>query len=234
MLMENILKKACGFTPSMVANEMLPGATAVYLTGHLFFAIQGTLLSRSTRSPVTALPQGINIVTFFAFSQLIMVPAYNSAIRDGAEAEVAGRAAYDSGLCACVLLALLELCGLLFVETLRANIPRAAMLSAIAGVSLTYIAMGFAVQVHAISPHLPSLPQPSLTYIAMGFAVQIFAAPGTALVSMLLMLLFYGGQVGISPQISPCSPRISLDLPVISPHLPILSNLLAARPSWFR
>ena len=208
MLMENILKKACGFTPSMVANEMLPGATAVYLTGHLFFAIQGTLLSRSTRSPVTALPQGINIVTFFAFSQLIMVPAYNSAIRDGAEAEVAGRAAYDSGLCACVLLALLELCGLLFVETLRANIPRAAMLSAIAGVSLTYI--------------------------AMGFAVQIFAAPGTALVSMLLMLLFYGGQVGISPQISPCSPRISLDLPVISPHLPILSNLLAARPSWFR
>ena len=35
----------------------------------------------------------------------------------------------------------------------------------------------------------------SLTFIAMGFAVQIFAAPGTAMVSMLLMLLFYGGQV---------------------------------------
>ena len=50
-----------------------------------------------------------------------------------------------------------------------AHIPRAAMLSAIAGVSLTFI--------------------------ALGFAVQIFAAPATAMVSMLLMLLFYGGQV---------------------------------------
>ena len=35
----------------------------------------------------------------------------------------------------------------------------------------------------------------SLTFIAMGFAVQIFAAPATALVSMLLMLMFYGGSV---------------------------------------
>ena len=38
----------------------------------------------------------------------------------------------------------------------------------------------------------------SLTFMAMGFAVQIFAAPATAVVSMLLMLLFYAGQVGAS------------------------------------
>ena len=58
----------------------------------------------------------------------------------------------------------------LFVEQLRTHIPRAAMPSAIAGVSLTFI--------------------------ALGFAVQIFAAPATAMVSMLLMLLFYG-DVGL-------------------------------------
>ena len=169
MLMEKLLKASCGFSQAMLIDELLPGAAAVYLCGHAFFAAQGALLSQRTRSPVTALPQGINIVTFFAFSQLIMAPTYASALRDGAEVDVAARAAYDAGLCACVLLALLELVGVLFVETLRTNIPRAAMLAAIAGVSLTYI--------------------------AMGFSLQIFAAPGTAMVSMLLMLLFYGGQV---------------------------------------
>ena len=51
----------------MVTQEMLPGGAAVYISGHAFFAVQGTLLSRKTGAPVTALPQGINIVTFFAF-----------------------------------------------------------------------------------------------------------------------------------------------------------------------
>ena len=169
MLMDNLLKKTCGLTGSMLTTEMMPGAAAVYLCGHAFFAVQATVLSRRTRAPVTALPQGINIVTFFAFSQLIMAPTYNDKLRSGASTEEAARYSYDTGLCACMLLAVLELVGVLFAEVLRANIPRAAMLSAIAGVSLTYI--------------------------AMGFAVQIFAAPGTAMVSMLLMLLFYGGQV---------------------------------------
>ncbi len=131
--------------------------------------MQGTLLSRRTRQPVTALPQGINIVTFFAWSNLIMAPVYRMALQRDTPAEAAARKAYDAGLCACLLLGLLELAGVLFVETLRSAIPRAAMLSAIAGVSLTFM--------------------------AMGFAVQIFAAPATAIVSMLLMLLFYAGQV---------------------------------------
>ena len=98
---------------------------------------------------MTALPQGINIVTFFAWLQLIMAPTYRLMVHDGADPAVAARAAYDNGLCSCVLLAVLELVGVLFVENLRQSIPRAAMLSAIAGVSLTYIAMGFAVQIFA-------------------------------------------------------------------------------------
>ena len=169
MLMERLLRSSCGFTSSMVTQEMLPGGAAVYISGHAFFAVQGTLLSRKTGAPVTALPQGINIVTFFAFSQLIMAPTYRNALREGATQDEASRESYNHGLCACVLLGGLELIGVLFVEQLRTHIPRAAMLSAIAGVSLTFI--------------------------ALGFAVQIFAAPATAMVSMLLMLLFYGGQV---------------------------------------
>ena len=117
---------------------------------------QGTILSRRTRAPVTALPQGINIVTFFAFSQLIMAPTYDAAIRAGDTPEQAARLAYDTGLCSNVLLAALELIGILFVEFLRAHIPRAAMLAAISGVALTYIAMGFMVQVHPLPSYHPT------------------------------------------------------------------------------
>ncbi|KOO28176.1 membrane protein, partial [Chrysochromulina tobinii] len=169
MLIERVLRATCGMTSETLHNQLLPGSTVMIVLGHLFFAVQGTLLSRRTRQPVTALPQGINIVTFFAWSTLIMAPVYRTALQRSVTAAVAARKAYDAGLCACLLLGLLELVGVLFVETLRSVIPRAAMLSAIAGVSLTFM--------------------------AMGFAVQIFAAPATGIVSMLLMLLFYAGQV---------------------------------------
>ena len=169
MLIERVLRATCGMTSETLHNQLLPGSTAMIVLGHIFFAVQGTLLSRRTRQPVTALPQGINIVTFFAWSTLIMAPVYRTALQRNVPAAVAARKAYDAGLCACLLLGLLELVGVLFVGTLRSVIPRAAMLSAIAGVSLTFM--------------------------AMGFAVQIFAAPATGIVSMLLMLLFYAGQV---------------------------------------
>ncbi|KAL1528475.1 hypothetical protein AB1Y20_009819 [Prymnesium parvum] len=169
MLFETILCKSCGFTLTMIAEEVLPGATSSYFFGHLFFAIQATHLSRKTRNPVTALPQGINIVTFFAFTQLIMAPEYKRQLKSGVGTDQAARGAYNTGLAACFILGCLEMLALPFVNSLRKLIPRAAMLAAIAGVSLTFI--------------------------TMGFAVQVWAAPGTALVSMLLMLHFYAGNV---------------------------------------
>ena len=78
--------------------------------------------------------------------QLIMAPEFNRRLRLGDETAVAARGAYDTGLAACFLLGSLEMLALPFVDSIRKLIPRAAMLAAIAGVSLTFIAMGFAVQ----------------------------------------------------------------------------------------
>lgn len=218
MLFEKIMTASCGFSAQMLAQELMPGAASVYLLGHFFFALQASRLTRKSKNPVTALPQGINIVTFFAFTQarppppsmfarvvcpgapaepvqprrsrlpvptacscssrglpsrrgrqLIMAPEYALAIGGGASDVEAARLSYDAGIASCFLLGCLELLGVPFVNQLRQMIPRAAMLAAIAGVSLTFI--------------------------AMGFAVQIWAAPGTAMVSMLLMLIFYAGNV---------------------------------------
>ena len=78
--------------------------------------------------------------------QLIMAPEFNRRLRLGDETADAARGAYDTGLAACFLLGSLEMLALPFVDSIRKLIPRAAMLAAIAGVSLTFIAMGFAVQ----------------------------------------------------------------------------------------
>ena len=211
MLIERVLRATCGMTSETLHNQLLPGSTAMIVLGHIFFAVQGTLLSRRTRQPVTALPQGINIVTFFAWSTLIMAPVYRTALQRNMPAAVAARKAYDAGLCACLLLGLLELVGVLFVGTLRSVIPRAAMLSAIAGVSLTFM--------------------------AMGFAVQIFAAPATGIVSMLLMLLFYAGQVKLpfkiprTPEACMCSPRRALS-PQVKLPFKIPGGVLAVTVGW--
>lgn len=78
MLFETILRKSCGFTHAMLSEELLPGAAASYVSGHLFFAIEATRLSRKSKSPVTGLPQGTNIITFFAFTQVRPWWAYPS------------------------------------------------------------------------------------------------------------------------------------------------------------
>ena len=169
LLLDKLLSESCGFDAEMLRSELLPGVASVYFFGHLFFALQGTRLAQKTGRPVTAFPQGVNIVPFFAFTQLIMAPTYREQLQAGAPPDVAARRAYDTGLAAAAVFALLELIGVPFVDTLRRMVPRAAMLSAISGVSLTFI--------------------------SMGFAVEIFAAPGTALVPWLLMLVFYGGGV---------------------------------------
>ena len=68
--------------------------------------------------PVTAFPQGVNIVPFFAFTQLIMAPTYREQLQAGAPPDVAARRAYDTGLAAAAVFALLELIGVPFVDTL--------------------------------------------------------------------------------------------------------------------
>lgn len=165
VLTERLLSSTCGFSAETLQGQILPGIAMIYVLGHVFFAREAAVTGRLA----TACPHGVNIVSFFAFSQLIMAPAYQTALAAGAAVDAAAAKAHDAGLCACFLMAMLELVSVPLSERLRNIIPRAAMLSAIAGVSLTFI--------------------------AMGFAVQIWAAPGTAIVPMLLMLIFYGGQV---------------------------------------
>ena len=77
--------------------------------------------------------------------------------------------AMDVGVFACFVTGLLEMGFAFCVDPLRRIIPRAALLSCLAGVSISFI--------------------------SMGFAFEIFAHPVTALPALFIILAAYGSEI---------------------------------------
>jgi adenine/guanine/hypoxanthine permease len=161
LLIATLCPLVCGFSVEFVSSRILPGAAVSILVGNLFYAWQARQLMKKTgRNDVTALPYGINTVSLIAFIFLIMGPIY----RETGRADLA----WQAGLGACFFSALMEMAGALVGHKLRCWTPRAAMLSALAGIAITFI--------------------------SMGFVFQIFASPAIALIPMLLILIFYASR----------------------------------------
>lgn len=152
----------CGIPAAEVTARILPGAALSILAGNFFFAWQGWRLARREgRDSVTAMPYGINTVSLFAFLVFIMGPVY----RQTQDAQLAWKA----GLFACFLSGLMEILGAFAGHALRRHAPRAALLSSLAGIAITFI--------------------------AMGFVFQIFATPSLGLLPMLLILICYASRL---------------------------------------
>ncbi len=133
-------RAVCGFSPELINGRILPGAAVSILVGNLFYAWQARRLARQTgRANVTALPYGINTPSVFAYILLIMGPVYQET-RDP-------QLAWRAGLLACFLSGVMETAGAFAGDWLRRHTPRAALLSALAGIALTFIAMGFLLDV---------------------------------------------------------------------------------------
>lgn len=131
-----------GFDDALVAGHILPGAALSVLVGNLYYAWQAHQLARETgRDDVCALPYGINTPSVFAFVFLVMLPAKLAATAAGV-ADPA-RVAWQAGLAACFGSGLIELAGAFLAGPIRRLAPRAALLSTLAGVALTFIALGF-------------------------------------------------------------------------------------------
>ncbi|MBX7158182.1 MAG: NCS2 family permease [Verrucomicrobiae bacterium] len=150
MVIATLCPVLCGLPIDFVTTHILPGAALSILAGNLFYGWQARRLARKTnRNDITALPYGINTPTVFAYIFLIMAPIY----RATNNADLAWRA----GLFACLLSGIMEILGAFCADWLRRHTPRAALLSALAGVAITFIAMGFIFQIFA-SPALAILP----------------------------------------------------------------------------
>jgi AGZA family xanthine/uracil permease-like MFS transporter len=162
LLIFTLCPLVCGISAAEVAAKILPGAALSILAGNFFFAWQAwKIAKREGRDDVTAMPYGINTVSLFAFIFFIMAPVY----RQTNDASLAWKA----GLFACFISGVMELGGAFVGDVLRRNAPRAALLSSLAGVAITFI--------------------------AMGFVFQIFATPALGLLPMLLIIVCYAARL---------------------------------------
>ncbi len=150
MLIGILCRFVCGFPAGIVTKTVLPGAAVSILIGNLFYGWQArTAAVRSGRHDITALPFGINTPSLVAYVFLIMGPVY----RETGE----WRLAWQAGLFATLWSGIMEAAGAFAGDWIRRHTPRAALLSALAGIAITFIAMGFILQIFA-SPLIAVLP----------------------------------------------------------------------------
>lgn len=162
MVIATLGAAVCGFDSNLIHRRILPGAAVSILVGNLFYAWQARKLAlKSGQKNVTALPFGINTPSVIAYIFLIMGPVYQETHN--------ATLAWQAGLFACFMSGVMETAGAFVGDWLRRHTPRAALLSALAGIAITFI--------------------------AMGFVFQIFASPVIAIVPMLLILINYASGI---------------------------------------
>lgn len=148
LVIVSLCRHVLDFPDALIYGRVLPGVAVSLLMGNVFYALQAKKLAEQTgRSDICALPYGINTVSLFAFIFLVMLPAKLAAQEAGA-ADPA-RVAWQAGLLACLGSGLIEFGGAFFAERLRKATPRAALLSTLAGIALSFIALGFLFRTYA-------------------------------------------------------------------------------------
>lgn len=136
----SLCSAVCGLPDDLIYGRILPGTAAAVILGNLFYAWQAKrLMDRTGRNDVTALPYGINTPSVFAYIFLVIAPVY----RQTGDPELA----WKVGLVACAGSGVIELAGAFVAEKIRRHTPRAALLSTLAGIAVTFIAMDFALRI---------------------------------------------------------------------------------------
>ena len=139
-----------GYPAELIFGKILPGVGVSLLVGNLAYAVQAYQLGqREGRSDCTALPYGINTVSLFAYIFLVMLPVKLAALSSGLDEASAVQLSWEAGLMACLGSGLLEAGGAFVADALRHWLPRAALLSTLAGIALGYISLGFLLQTYA-------------------------------------------------------------------------------------
>lgn len=122
-----------GFPASIVFGKVIPGAAVAVIVGNLYYAYMAKRLAeKEGRTDVTALSYGISTPVMFVFLFGVLVPAHALTGDYELAWKIAVAAAFLSGL----VEALVSFSG----NWIRARLPRAALLGAIAGVALTFVA----------------------------------------------------------------------------------------------
>ena len=205
ILIVSLCRELIHLPDAYIFSRILPGAAISILVGNFFYAWQARQLARETgREDVTALPYGINTVSLFAYIFFIMLPIYQET-KDPIWA-------WKVGLVACFLNGFIEIVGAFIAEPVRRMTPRAALLSALAGIAITFISMDFSFRIFA-QPVIAVLPM-ALIFLSY-FSHQRFplALPG-GLVAILVGTALAWGLGAMSG--NPWSAGFALARPVFA------------------
>jgi adenine/guanine/hypoxanthine permease len=200
-----------GFSSELVYGTMLPGVAISFVVGNLFYAWQALeLAKREGRDDVCALPYGINTPSLIAYVFLVMLPARQLALAQGASDPE--RTAWQAGLVACFASGLIEIATAFFAARLRRVTPRAAMLATLSGIGLGFLALGFVLQAFA-------RPLVGITTMAVVFLVYFGRVRFPGRVPGSLVVLAVGGALSWLIGIAPVGTNPTGPLGLYYPHL---------------
>jgi len=150
ILIGTLCQQVLGMPGELISRRIFPGAALSILFGNLFYAWQARRLARETqRKDVTALPYGINTVSLLAFVFFVMQPVY----QETQDVDLT----WKVGILACFMSGVIELLGAFVAGRIRRVTPRAALLSALAGIAVTFISMDFLFRIYE-NPTMAILP----------------------------------------------------------------------------
>ena len=136
----------------IVFGRVLPALGIALPIGNLFYAyLAWQLAKREGRDDVTALPYGPSVPHMFIVVFLVMLPTYLKT-QDP-------MLAWEAGLAWAFIIGVIILLGAFVGPTVRKYTPRAAMLGALAGISIAFISM---------RPAFQSWQVPWLAFISLG------------------------------------------------------------------
>ncbi|MDA3863062.1 MAG: NCS2 family permease [Deltaproteobacteria bacterium] len=217
-----------GFPPSLIISTILPGAALSILVGNLFYSWQAQKLSARTGSKnVTALPYGINTVSMFAYVFLVMLPIKLKAQANGINSADAAHLSWQIGLAACFVSGIIEFGGSFISRKIRQATPRAALLSTLAGIAISFIAIDFAIKTFQ-SPLIAFLPLAVILTTYFSHLKMPFKIPGGAAAiffgasaAWILYFLNQGSTPVNSNQVVASTSHLGFYLPV-----PVIGDLI--------
>jgi AGZA family xanthine/uracil permease-like MFS transporter len=144
LLIVGLCRGLLGYPSSLIYGRILPAVALSLIVGNLYYSWLAYRLGiKEGRGDRTALPYGINTVSLFAHVFLVMLPIKLIALDRGATLDEAIELSWQAGLVACLGSGVIELIGSVLADPLRRWLPRAALLSTLAGIGMTFIALGF-------------------------------------------------------------------------------------------
>jgi adenine/guanine/hypoxanthine permease len=200
----------------IVFGRILPALGIALPLGNLFYAyLAYKLAARSGRSDVTAMPYGPSVPHMFLVVFVIMLPTYiktHDAVL-----------AWEAGLAWAFVIGVIVLLGAFVGPTVRKYTPRAAMLGALAGISIAFISM---------RPAFQDFQVPWLGFLSFGIILASWCArvrmpyniPGGLLAVVAgTILAWIVTFTGVSPVMEPAQvasafAQFGLHLPVPSAH----------------